>query len=50
MKNTMMTLVEMIDTAIFNLLAHIGGFVLLNFDKIILSIVALIGIYSFCTR
>jgi hypothetical protein len=53
MKNTMMTLVEMIDTALFNLLAHVGGFVLLNFDKIILSlvpIVALIVIHSFCTR
>jgi hypothetical protein len=50
MKNTMMTLVEMIDNALFNLLAHVGGFVLLNFDKIILSFIAVIGIYSFCTR
>jgi hypothetical protein len=46
MKNTMMTLVEMIDNALF----AFTGFVLLNFDKIILSIVALIGIYSFCTQ
>ena len=50
MKNTMMTLAETINTALFNLLAHVGGFVLLNFDKIILSIVALIGIYAFCTQ
>jgi hypothetical protein len=46
MKNTMMTLVEMIDNALLTF----GGFVLCYLDKIILSIVALIGIYSFCTR
>jgi hypothetical protein len=46
MKNTMMTLAETINNALFTF----AGFVLCYLDKIILSIVALIGIYSFCTR
>lgn len=46
MKNTMMKLAEMIDNALF----AFTGFVLFNFDKIILSFIAVVGIYSFCTR
>ena len=46
MNNTMMTLTETIANAIFSFTC----FVLEHLETIILSTVALIGIYSFCTR
>lgn len=46
MNNTMMTLTETIANALF----AFTGFVLEHLPTIILSIVALITIYSFCTR
>jgi len=46
MKNTMMTMAETLNNMFMNFM----GFILCNLDKFILSFIAVVGIYSFCTR